>query len=168
MISGGGFLGPASQAPKSTTPYYNSLISSHYNKHGVFCTDTCNAIPGIMMEMLVSSSPGQLELLPTLPQALTQGAISGVKGRNRVSVQNLSWNLTNRTADCVLKSDINQSITLIQRNGIKTISTSAQVSSSPLGEIAKMIQLRAGVSTSISIGLGELSQVPVNPARTDK
>ena len=42
--------------------YYNSLSSSHYNNHGTFCTDTCNAVPAIMMEMLISSSPGILEL----------------------------------------------------------------------------------------------------------
>ena len=46
--------------------YYDSLCSSHYNNHGTFCTDTCNAMPGVMMEMLISSSPGMLELLPGL------------------------------------------------------------------------------------------------------
>jgi len=144
--------------------YYNSLISSHYNAHGVFCTDTCNAVPAIMMEMLVSSSPGTLELLPALPQTLDQGAISGVKGRNRVTVQSLSWDMGGNSVDCILKSDIDQSITLIERSGINTISTSAPASSSSLGQIARVVQLQAGVSTSISIGLGQLRQTLTNLA----
>jgi hypothetical protein len=142
--------------------YFNSLASSHYNAHNVFCTDTCNAVPGIMIEMLVCSSPGTLELLPALPQSLDIGAISGVKGRNRVTVQSLSWNMGSSSVNCTLKSDIAQSITLIERNGIDTISTSATVSASPLGQIARVVQLQAGVSTNISIGLGQLK--PTNLA----
>ncbi len=142
--------------------YYTGLVSSHYNNHNVFCTDTCNTVPDIMMEMLVSSRPGTLELLPALPQTLDTGAISGVKGRNRVTVESLSWNMGGNTVNCTLKSDINQSITLIERSGINTISTSAPVSSSPLGQIARVIQLQAGVSTNITIGLGSLT--PTNLA----
>ncbi len=138
--------------------YFNSLISAHYNKHGVFCTDTCNAVPGILMEMLVCSSPGTLELLPALSPTLTQGAISGVKGRNRVTVQNLSWNLVDKTVDCILKSDVDQNLTLIERDGITTIKSKATVSASPIGPIARTIQLKAGVSTVISIKLGDLRQ----------
>ncbi len=135
--------------------YYDSLCSSHYNNHGVFCTDTCNAVPGIMMEMLISSSPGILELLPALPETLTQGSISGVKGRNRVTVENLSWNMKSNSVDCILKSDIDQSVTLIERSGIETVKTSSNVSPSPIGQIARVIQLKAGASTPVSIELGQ-------------
>jgi alpha-L-fucosidase 2 len=138
--------------------YFNSLASSHYNNHGSpYCTDTCNTMPDIMMEMLVDSSPGVLELLPALPQVLDQGAISGVKGRNQVTVQSLSWNMGANSVNCTVQSDIDQSITLIERSGINSISTSATVNASPLGQIARVIQLQAGVSTSISIGLGQIN-----------
>jgi alpha-L-fucosidase 2 len=136
--------------------YDDSLISSHYDKHGTFCTDTCNAVPGIMMEMLIFSSPGVLELLPALPSTLTRGAISGVKGRNRITIQNLSWNLDDQTVSCTLKSDLDQSITLIERDGIKGIVTDAETADSPLGEIAKVLRLKAGVSTLVTVHLGNL------------
>jgi hypothetical protein len=137
--------------------YFNSLASSHYNNHGApFCTDTCNTMPDIMMEMLVSSSPGMLELLPALPQALNQGAISGVKGRNRLTVQSLCWDLGANTVNCTLQSDIAQSITLIERSGINTMSISGgTIGSSPLGPAARVVQLQAGVSAAIAIGLGQ-------------
>lgn len=136
--------------------YYETLISSHNDKHGIFCTDTCNAVPGIMMEMLVCSSPGILELLPALPATLDEGAIAGVKGRNRVTVQNLAWNLARRSVTCTLKSDVDQTITLIERDGIESIESKAAVADSPLGKMARTVRLKAGKSTRISLVLGEL------------
>ena len=68
--------------------YYTGLTSSHLNSHGGFyCSDTCNTVPTIMMEMLIGSSAGTLELLPAIPSGLTQGAIAGVLGRNQVAVR---------------------------------------------------------------------------------
>ena len=107
------------------------------------------------MEMLVSQ-PGTLGL-QALPQSLTQGSICGVKGRNRVTVQNLGWNMSSNSVNCTLQSDIDQSITLIERSGIATISTSATTDPSPLGQIARVIHLQAGVSTDVSIGLGQIN-----------
>jgi hypothetical protein len=138
--------------------YYDSLCSSHYRNHGVFCTDTCNTVPAIMMEMLVASSPGVIELLPALPPSLAKGSISGVKARTRVTVQNLDWDMTSGSISCVLKSDINQSITLIERSGIVSIATSVPVAPSPLGKIARVIQLRAGASTRIKIFVERVGQ----------
>lgn len=157
--------------------YYDSLCSSHYNNHGVFCTDTCNTVPAIMMEMLICSSPGVLELFPALPQSLMQGSISGVRGRNLVTVQRLGWNMESHSVSCVLRSDVDQNITLIERDGIESINVgtpttwlgtfsrwwhgnqgSAEVGDSPLGKIARTVQLQAGVSTSITIGLGQLRE----------
>jgi hypothetical protein len=131
--------------------YYASLCSSHYDKHGTFCTDTCNTVPAIMMEMLVSSSPGVLELLPALPPTLAHGSISGVKGRNRVTVENMDWDMENKLVKCTIKSDIDQNLTLIERSGIESLSSDAAVNESPLGPIAKIIILKAGINTSISL-----------------
>ena len=77
--------------------YFNSLSSSHYNGHGVFCTDVCNTVPSIMMEMLIASSRGQIEFLPALPKGFEKGTISGVKGRNKITVESLSWDLTSNS-----------------------------------------------------------------------
>ncbi len=133
--------------------YYNNLCTSHYGEHGVFCTDVCNAVPAIMMEMLISSAPGVLELLPALPPELEKGEISGVKGRNRVTVQTLKWDLKGNFLQCVLRSDIDQNITLIERRGIHSIRTGASVKPSSLGEIARIIHLKQGVETSVAIKL---------------
>ncbi|MGA3170437.1 MAG: glycoside hydrolase N-terminal domain-containing protein [Chthoniobacteraceae bacterium] len=136
--------------------YFSSLFTSHNPDHGIFCADTCNAVPGIMMEMLVSSEPGRLEFLPALPAELQTGSISGVKGRNRVTVKNLEWDRAGKKVSAVIRSDINQKITLIERDGIEKIASTASVTASPLGEIARTVRLRAGVSTTISLDTGTL------------
>lgn len=136
--------------------YFDSLCSSHNANHDIFCTDTCNAMPGIMMEMLISSSPGVLEFLPALPPRLVHGAIAGVKGRNRTTVESLNWDMSANTVNATVKSDIDQEITLIERSGIKTLKSSAAVGTSPVGDIARVIRLKAGVSTPLSIELGNL------------
>jgi alpha-L-fucosidase 2 len=135
--------------------YFNSLCTSHYINHGTFCTDVCNTVPDIMMEMLISSSPGILELLPAVPPTLDQGAIAGVKGRNRVTIQNLSWDMNSGSVNCILKSAIDQNITLIERRGIASIKTTAKTNTSPLGQIARVIQLKAGVSTTIAMQIDQ-------------
>lgn len=144
--------------------YFDSLCSSHNTNHDVFCTDTCNAMPGIMMEMLISSSPGVLEFLPALPARLVHGAIAGVKGRNRTTVESLSWDMSANTVNATVKSDIDQDITLIERSGIKALQSDAPSGVSPLGDIARIVHLKAGISTPLSIALGELRPHKLNLA----
>jgi len=136
--------------------YFDSLCSSHNPNHDIFCCDVCNTVPTVMMEMLISSRPGTLELMPAVPQSLDNGEIAGVKGRNRVTIQDLRWNLDTNSVSCTLRSDIDQNITLIERSGIKTISTEARISASPLGQIARTIHLTSGQSFSIDMKLGQL------------
>lgn len=131
--------------------YYNVLTTSHDNNFSGFCMDVCHTVPSLMMEMLVYSRPGELEFLPALPEQLKKGSISGIKGRNRVTIESLSWNLERRELKCKLKSDIDQSITLIDRHGIDDIDTSAQIASSPLGNIARVIHLKKERSTTVKI-----------------
>jgi hypothetical protein len=59
--------------------------------------------------------------------------------------------MPNRLVNCTLRSDIDQNLTLIERNGIVAIATSAKVDPSPMGTTARIIELKAGMSTPISI-----------------
>ena len=136
--------------------FFTSLASAHYSNFKVFCTDVCNTMPAIMMEMLVNSTPEVLDLLPAIPASLKQGAISGIKGRNRVTVENLSWDLDKNTIECTLKSDINQQITLAQRRGIKSISTTAKVNPSSIGNTGRIIELKAGQSVKITLQVNDV------------
>ncbi|ANI89979.1 hypothetical protein A9P82_12195 [Arachidicoccus ginsenosidimutans] len=132
--------------------YFNSLATAHYPNHRTFCTDVCNTVPAIFMEMLVGSDSGTLELLPALPEYLSSGSIAGIKGRNRVTVQQLNWNMQTHEVNCVLVSDVNQTISLIFRKGIKNIVSNAHVSPSPLkNNMARKIRLKKAKQVHIKI-----------------
>ncbi len=145
--------------------YYNGLMTSHNGNHEIQCTDTAHAVPGIMMEMLISSDEATLEFLPALPEGLSKGSISGVRGRNQTTIETLSWDLANRKVVAKIKSNIDQTLTVIERQGILDIQTTALVKSSPLGNIAREITLKAGESVTVTIILAE---PPVEPENLSK
>jgi hypothetical protein len=135
--------------------FYSSLASAHYKDFSVFCTDVCNTFPTILMEMLVNSKNDVIELLPAIPQSLLKGAVSGIKTRNRTTVEHLEWDLDKLTLTCRIRSDIDQNITLIQRNGILSISGNVNISPSTLGEQGRILELKAGETAEITMTVRE-------------
>ena len=135
--------------------FFNNLATAHYADFRVFCTDVCNSLPGIMMEMLVNSKNDVIELLPAVPAVLTSGAISGLKSRNQVTIENLEWDLNKKEITCSLKSNIDQDITLIQRRGITSISGNVEIKPSAIGNEGRTIQLKAGQSARIKFSVGD-------------
>lgn len=134
--------------------YYTNMATSHYNNHNTFATDVVNSVPTIMMEMLASSDAGKLELLPALPKDLRKGSISGMLGRSRFKIDHLSWDLDSRKVKLELTSDIDQDLTLIQRAGIAEISgDNAEIHDSPLGDIARVLRLKANETASVELTL---------------
>ncbi|MFE2710040.1 glycosyl hydrolase family 95 catalytic domain-containing protein [Streptomyces mirabilis] len=132
---------------------FKSMMTSHNPHLTTYNADTANALPAMLSEAMVYSRPGILELLPALPDQLSKGTIKGVRGRNRIRVESLTWDLDGRTATVVLTSDVTQNITLISRRGMTSVTTTATVAPSPLGSHARGVSLTAGTRTTITIGL---------------
>ncbi|WP_436761080.1 discoidin domain-containing protein [Streptosporangium sp. V21-05] len=140
--------------------YYSSLATSHYNNKGVFATDVVNSVPTIMMEMLATTDPGTLELLPALPKGLRKGSISGMLGKSRFSIDDLDWDTDTRKVKVTLTSDVDQNLTLIQRDGIEQITGAGiQIQDSPLGNIARVLPLRKGQTVTLDLTLRDTSRV---------
>ncbi len=89
--------------------------------------DAQGGIPAIMMEMLLYSRPGVIEVLPALPHTLTKGAINGMLARTFARIDTLAWDMTARTVDLKVTSFRNQDVTLIARQGIEKVSATAGV-----------------------------------------
>ncbi|MFI5800018.1 glycosyl hydrolase family 95 catalytic domain-containing protein [Streptomyces sp. NPDC051677] len=132
---------------------WRCLMTSHNPNLDIYNCDAANTIPGILGEALVYSRPGVLEILPALPDQLDKGTIKGVRGRNRITVRSLAWDTAARAATVQLTSDIDQDITFICRRGITSVTTSATVTTSSLGNHARVVSLTAGTITTIAIGL---------------
>ncbi|MCX5388589.1 RICIN domain-containing protein [Streptomyces sp. NBC_00094] len=132
---------------------WRSLMTSHNPDLHIYNADAANALPAVVSEALLYTRPGILELLPALPEEFVRGAIRGVRGRNRVLVESLSWDTTARSATVTLVSDIAQDVTLVCRRGIASVSATVGVAPSPLGDHARTVTLAAGVRTQLTLGL---------------
>ncbi|MGW6560864.1 glycosyl hydrolase family 95 catalytic domain-containing protein [Streptomyces hydrogenans] len=62
--------------------FHASLMSAHYPKRDVYNADAAHALPALLVEALVRSTPGRLVLLPAPPPGLcARGRLTGVRTR---------------------------------------------------------------------------------------
>ncbi|MEH0421536.1 glycosyl hydrolase family 95 catalytic domain-containing protein [Streptomyces sp. B21-083] len=132
---------------------FKSLMTSHNPNLDIYNADAANAFPGVLAESLIYSRPGVLEILPALPDQLAKGSITGVRARGRIRVHTFDWDLSARAATLSVTSAIDQTVTLISRRGMTSVTTSATVASSPLGTHARKVSLTAGQRTDITVSL---------------
>jgi alpha-L-fucosidase 2 len=95
--------------------------------------DAQGGISAIIMEMLLYSRPGVIEVLPALPPSLEKGSIHGMLARTYARINKLTWDIQERTVGITITSLKNQDITLIARYGIEDISAPSGI----LGEFRK-------------------------------
>lgn len=61
--------------------FHASLMSAHYPHRDVYNADAAHALPAVLVEMLIHSTPDRLVLLPALPGAYPEGRLSGIRTR---------------------------------------------------------------------------------------
>lgn len=96
------------------TAYYSSLMTDHDSnrKNDTYCTDTLFGTLGVVNEMLVFSNTGEIELVPALPSDWTSGSINGIVSRSRAVIDELSWNLDDKTIKAKITSNEDNDIKL--------------------------------------------------------
>ncbi|MGV9451318.1 glycosyl hydrolase family 95 catalytic domain-containing protein [Streptomyces sp. NPDC003635] len=77
--------------------FHASLMSAHYPNRDVYNADAAHALPAVLIEALVQSTPARLVLLPALPRAYPQGELRGVRTRFG-AVVDLDWAPAGATA----------------------------------------------------------------------
>jgi hypothetical protein len=136
--------------------YVAATLRTCHNPYQPPMPDAQGAMTTIMMEMLIYSRPGVIEILPAVPDCLDKGSISGILARTFAKVDSLAWDMQARTADVTITSLKDQDITLVVRHGIERISAAA-------GVLAKMpapdavsceVHLKKGVPVTLHIELG--------------
>ncbi|MGP4047191.1 glycosyl hydrolase family 95 catalytic domain-containing protein [Streptomyces sp. 2A115] len=70
--------------------FHASLMSAHYPRRDVYNADAAHALPAVLIEALIQSTPDRLILLPALPAAYPKGELRGVRARFGAEVD-LSW-----------------------------------------------------------------------------
>ncbi|WP_405773293.1 glycosyl hydrolase family 95 catalytic domain-containing protein [Streptomyces sp. NBC_01538] len=70
--------------------FHGSLMSAHYPGRNVYNADAAHALPAVLIEALVQSTPDRLVLLPALPMTCPAGRLRGVRTRFGAEVD-LDW-----------------------------------------------------------------------------
>jgi alpha-L-fucosidase 2 len=83
--------------------------------------DIVCSLPAIVIEMLVYSRPGVVELLPAVPDSMRIGQIKGVLCRGQIAITSLEWNLVRKHVAVTMVSKKDQTISLILRRGMAAI-----------------------------------------------
>jgi hypothetical protein len=91
---------------------FRSLMTAHNPGLQTYNADAAHAIPAVVVEALVDSRPGVVELLPALPPRWARGRIRGVRCRSRVTVAELAWDLERGTVRAVLRSDADVTVSV--------------------------------------------------------
>jgi alpha-L-fucosidase 2 len=112
--------------------YISSSLRCSREPCGEPLPDAHGGIPAIVMEMLLYSRPGVIEVLPALPEALTKGSIRGMLARTFARIDRLAWDMDVRTVELTVTSFRKQDVTLMARYGIETITAPAGVLAAPL------------------------------------
>jgi hypothetical protein len=107
--------------------YVSTALRCSREPYGGPVPDAQGGIPAILMEMLLYSRPGVIEVLPALPPSLVKGAISGMLARSLARIDKLAWDMEARTVDLTVTSAKKQDVTLMARYGIEDISAPAGV-----------------------------------------
>jgi len=101
--------------------YVGRALTTSHNPYTGFMPDQQGSILAVLMEMLVYTRDGVIELLPAIPTTLEQGSIKGIMSRTRAEINDLSWDMNARTMTVTLTSLEDQEIALIVRHGIESI-----------------------------------------------
>jgi len=117
-------LGDEDLAWRSLVPlinryWFHNLASTH-NYRSLFNMDISGGMPAVLIKMLVASEPGEIELLPALPDAWPSGTIEGVLCRGQVEIKKLRWE--NDSISLTLVSARQQQITLRAPSAIEDFS----------------------------------------------
>uniref|UniRef100_A0A7V2F7A8 Glycoside hydrolase family 95 protein n=1 Tax=Rhodothermus marinus TaxID=29549 RepID=A0A7V2F7A8_RHOMR len=97
-----------------------SLFSLHYPGN-VYNADLINSLPAIVIEMLIYSRPGLLELLPAIDERLPRGTLRGAQARTQLQIDRLHWDLPARRLEVTLNARKDQSLTLRVRRGLEAL-----------------------------------------------
>ena len=89
--------------------YLNSgSMMTNHNPYRIYCPDACGSLPVLLVEMLLYSRPGVIELLPALPDGFEVGVMRGVRTRACVVARELRWDVGGGTVYLDLESAVDQ------------------------------------------------------------
>ncbi len=100
---------------------YRSLFTSHNPNNEVYNSDPLHSLPAVVLEALVFSKPGTIELLPALSERLAKGSVEGVLCRTEAKVESMKWDMNIRNVVAKISSNKAQTITVQLRKSVASV-----------------------------------------------
>jgi hypothetical protein len=148
-------LGDADLAWRSFVPLINRYwlhnLASTHNYRELFNMDISGGMPAVLIMMLVGSDPGEIRLLPAVPEAWPTGKIEGVRARGRIEIQELRWEPG--TISVTLASEIDQRVTLRAPSAIEGASEPGGRAQRTDREDSLCVRLPAGEPVTLRLTL---------------
>lgn len=132
---------------------FTSLFTSHNPNLEIYNSDALNSLPAAILEMLVYSRPGVIELLPACSDKMKKGKITGVMCRTQASVENLEWDFEKGLVQATITSKVDQEIELILRRPVKSITDEKNNEYPKKSAVVRKIQLKKNTATEVYIHL---------------
>lgn len=107
--------------------YLNTSLFTYHNPGRIYNSDALHSIPGAILEALVYSRPGEIELLPAWPRQLARGSVTNVGCRTRAKVTELHWDFERGTILADIESLKRQRLVLRIRQGFAQLKVNGKV-----------------------------------------
>lgn len=152
---------------------YSSMMTSHNsNLTSSYVTDLAFGLMGAVNESLLYSNFGEIEIVPTLLPGFNKGGITGLRARNNTLVDNIQWDLKERTATVTMTTDENTNEIKLM-NGLawksaKINGVEQKVESDELGRNYIEVTLVKGIPLTVDFELQEVDIVISPEADLDK
>jgi alpha-L-fucosidase 2 len=92
---------------------YANMVTAHEPGPAILCDDGNGAIPQVVNRMVAQSAPGELCLLPAIPDSMPKGLLKGTLARGQIRLDEISWDLAAGTMTARATSAISQELDLV-------------------------------------------------------
>lgn len=140
--------------------YVNPSLTTNHNPYAFASPDPQGGLLALMMEMLVYSRPGVVELLPAIPPSLRKGSANGILCRTQAKIDNFEWNLDTKKLELTISSPVDQTLSLVVRRGIEAATSDQPDALSDFHPGAESVTLHLAAGRPLTIHLTAGDRLP--------
>ncbi len=133
---------------------YNGMFTSHNPNLRIYNSDALCSLPAVILESLIYSKPGLIEILPGWDDRMPAGKVNNVRCRTNALVKELSWDMDKGQVKVKITSGKAQNIKLMLRNRDGILLDTATDSREKLNDnITATISFKAGETKDFIINI---------------
>jgi len=89
-----------------SSQYWSNSLATYHDPNGLFNMDLSGGFQNVIIKALLYSEESEISLLPAKPLSWKKGSVKGIKARNQIEIEELSW--TEKMIRCSILSEKQQ------------------------------------------------------------